>query len=232
MCVCVLACLHLGLILEHVYYNMLLSCFSLSLVPSLSLCCSFSLSLPLSLLLSLPPLSLSVVHLHSLSLTLFLLLSFSLLFVLSLSLSLSPSLPPSLPPSHTLGRIQARIAHRIQELENLPNTFPDDVRRKAMIELRALRLLNFQKHLRSEILACSRRSTTLETALNLRAYKRPKRQSVREARITEKLEKQQKLEQERRKRQKHQVWDSLVPSPSHPSFYLAAGWEGLGTRLV
>ena len=39
------------------------------------------------------------------------------------------------------------------------------------------------------------------------AYKRPKRQSVREARITEKLEQQQKLEQERRKRQKHQVTD-------------------------
>ena len=74
-----------------------------------------------------------------------------------------------------------------------------------MIELRALRLITLQKQLRSEILACSRRSTTLETALNLRAYKRPKRQSVREARITEKLEKQQKLEQERRKRQKHQV---------------------------
>ena len=74
-----------------------------------------------------------------------------------------------------------------------------------MIELRALRLLNFQKQLRAEVLACSRRSTTLETALNLKAYKRPKRQSVREARITEKLEKQQKLEQERRKRQKHQV---------------------------
>ena len=37
------------------------------------------------------------------------------------------------------------------------------------------------------------------------SYKRPKRQSVREARITEKLEKQQKLEQERRKKQKHQV---------------------------
>lgn len=39
----------------------------------------------------------------------------------------------------------------------------------------------------------------------LQSYKRPKRQSVREARITEKLEQQQKLEQERRKRQKHQV---------------------------
>ena len=74
-----------------------------------------------------------------------------------------------------------------------------------MIELRALRLLDFQKQLRAEILSTFRRSTTLETALNLKVYKRPKRQSVREARITEKLEKQQKLEQARRKRQKHQV---------------------------
>ena len=79
------------------------------------------------------------------------------------------------------------------------------MRRKGMIELRALRLLDFQKQLRAEIVSSCRRSTTLETALNLKAYKRVKKQSVREARITEKLEKQQKLEQERRKRQKHQV---------------------------
>jgi SWI/SNF-related matrix-associated actin-dependent regulator of chromatin subfamily A protein 2/4 len=84
----------------------------------------------------------------------------------------------------------------------------DEMRRKAMIELRALRLLEFQKQLRNEVLYCSRRSTTLETALNLRAYKRAKKQSVREARITEKLEKQQKVEQERRKRQKHMVKSS------------------------
>ena len=79
------------------------------------------------------------------------------------------------------------------------------MRRKAMIELRALRLMDFQKQLRAEIASSCRRSTTLETALNLKAYKRVKKQSVREARITEKLEKQQKLEQERRRRQKHQV---------------------------
>lgn len=102
-------------------------------------------------------------------------------------------------------RLHARIAYRIQELESLPGTLTDDMRRKAMIELRALRLLDFQKQLRNEVLYCSRRSTTLETALNLRAYKRAKKQSVREARITEKLEKQQKVEQERRKRQKHMV---------------------------
>lgn len=52
-----------------------------------------------------------------------------------------------------------------------------------------------------------RRDTALETALDAKAYKRSKRQSLREARITEKLEKQQKIEQERKRRQKHQVED-------------------------
>jgi hypothetical protein len=55
-----------------------------------------------------------------------------------------------------------------------------------------------------------RRDTTLETALNSKAYKRSKRQTLREARMTEKLEKQQKIEQERKRRQKHQV---LKPVP-------------------
>ena len=62
--------------------------------------------------------------------------------------------------------------------------------------------------LRQDVVVCMRRDTALETALNAKAYKRSKRQSLREARITEKLEKQQKIEQERKRRQKHQV-----PSP-------------------
>ena len=72
------------------------------------------------------------------------------------------------------------------------------------IELRALRLLNFQRQLRAEVVACTRRDTTLETAINVKAYKRTKRQGLREARATEKLEKQQRLEAERKRRQKHQ----------------------------
>lgn len=59
-----------------------------------------------------------------------------------------------------------------------------------------------------------RRDTALETALNAKAYKRSKRQSLREARITEKLEKQQKIEQERKRRQKHQVRPRSTMSPS------------------
>lgn len=60
-----------------------------------------------------------------------------------------------------------------------------------------------------------RRDTALETALNAKAYKRSKRQSLREARITEKLEKQQKIEQERKRRQKHQVPGCILIGATH-----------------
>jgi SWI/SNF-related matrix-associated actin-dependent regulator of chromatin subfamily A protein 2/4 len=50
-----------------------------------------------------------------------------------------------------------------------------------------------------------RKDSTLETAVSLKAYKRTKRQGLREARATEKLEKMQRLERERKRRQKHQV---------------------------
>ncbi|XP_026485100.1 ATP-dependent helicase brm isoform X2 [Vanessa tameamea] len=107
-------------------------------------------------------------------------------------------------------RIAARIAHRIEVLSNLPANISDDLRLQAQIELRALRVLNFQKQLRAEILGQVRRDTTLETAVNIKAYKRTKRQGLREARATEKLEKQQKLEAERKRRQKHQEFLQTV----------------------
>lgn len=48
-------------------------------------------------------------------------------------------------------RVAARIAHRIDELSNLPTTMSEDLRMKAEIELRALRVLNFQRQLRGEV---------------------------------------------------------------------------------
>lgn len=80
--------------------------------------------------------------------------------------------------------------------------------------------------LRQEVVVCMRRDTALETALNAKAYKRSKRQSLREARITEKLEKQQKIEQERKRRQKHQV-NPVAPRPCSPPTWL----PGLSQRL-
>ncbi|XP_043229221.1 ATP-dependent helicase brm-like [Amphibalanus amphitrite] len=86
----------------------------------------------------------------------------------------------------------------------------EDVRLRSQIELRALRLLNFQRQLRREVLEMTRRDTSLETALHVTAYKRKKRQGLREARITEKLEKQQRYEAEKKKRQKHMEYLAAV----------------------
>jgi SWI/SNF-related matrix-associated actin-dependent regulator of chromatin subfamily A protein 2/4 len=48
-------------------------------------------------------------------------------------------------------RIASRIAHRMDVLSNLPANISDDLRLQAQIELRALRVLNFQKQLRAEV---------------------------------------------------------------------------------
>nr|CAI5847490.1 unnamed protein product [Callosobruchus analis] len=107
-------------------------------------------------------------------------------------------------------RVAARIAARMEQLTNLPSNMSEELRIQAQIELRALRCLNFQRQLRSEIIACTRRDTILESAVNAKQYKRTKRQGLKEARATEKLEKQQKMEAERKKRQKHQEFLSSV----------------------
>lgn len=122
--------------------------------------------------------------------------------------------PPGIDPIEILrereNRVSQRIAHRTEELSNLPADLPEDLKRKAMLELRALRLTAFQRQLRREVIGCMRRDITLETSLNPRLYKRSKRQGLRDARMTEKLEKQQKIEQERKKRQKHQEYLNAV----------------------
>ncbi|XP_056642745.1 ATP-dependent helicase brm-like isoform X1 [Diorhabda sublineata] len=107
-------------------------------------------------------------------------------------------------------RVAARIASRMEQLSNLPTNLSDEVRLQVQIELRALRCLNFQRQLRSEIIACTRRDTSLETVINVKQYKRTKRQGLKEARATEKLEKQQKIEAERKKKQKHQEFLNSV----------------------
>ncbi|CAH1967331.1 unnamed protein product [Acanthoscelides obtectus] len=107
-------------------------------------------------------------------------------------------------------RVAARIAARMEQLTNLPSNMSEELRIQAQIELRALRCLNFQRQLRTEIIACTRRDTILESAMNAKQYKRTKRQGLKEARATEKLEKQQKMEAERKKRQKHQEFLSSV----------------------
>ncbi|TPX66244.1 hypothetical protein SpCBS45565_g04602 [Spizellomyces sp. 'palustris'] len=102
-------------------------------------------------------------------------------------------------------QIQARVQYRISELENLPSNLSNDTgaKLKALIELKSLKLLDKQKRLRSDIVQCLSKATTLTTAPDRGSFRRMKKQSLREAKQTEKLEKNQRLEREKRERQKH-----------------------------
>uniref|UniRef100_T1JZ96 Uncharacterized protein n=2 Tax=Tetranychus urticae TaxID=32264 RepID=T1JZ96_TETUR len=106
----------------------------------------------------------------------------------------------------TENKIAQRIAHRIEELQNISANLPEDLKVKAMTELRALRLVNFQRQLRREVVAHMRKDTSLETGLNPKLYKRSKKIGLRDARITEKLEKQKRQEQENKRIEKHQEY--------------------------
>ncbi|KAI8374376.1 SNF2 family N-terminal domain-containing protein [Radiomyces spectabilis] len=121
-------------------------------------------------------------------------------------------------------QLQARVQYRINELEKLPSNLLDDrtqrmlgpdedfsndfaplstIKSKAIIELKALRLLNKQKKLREEIMRGMNASTMLDTSVDRLAYRRMKKQTLREARMTEKIERQQRLDREYREKQKH-----------------------------
>ncbi|CAO3608853.1 unnamed protein product [Cunninghamella blakesleeana] len=117
-------------------------------------------------------------------------------------------------------RIQSRIRYRLEELEKLPSNITDNtahhiwfpenesskissVKLRAAIELKSLRLLSKQKKLREEILQGVSKSTMLSTSADRLAYRRMKKQSLREARMTEKIERQQRLNREHREKQKH-----------------------------
>ena len=100
-------------------------------------------------------------------------------------------------------RIKSRISHRVEQLETQGEAPPSIASR---IELKGLRLLAFQKELRYDVIQLMNRETTLETALNLRAYKIPKRQTLKDAANTERLEKFHRREVEIKRRQEHEVF--------------------------
>ncbi|CAF2726496.1 unnamed protein product, partial [Rotaria sp. Silwood2] len=107
-------------------------------------------------------------------------------------------------------RVLNRISNRLQELEHMPAQMSVELRTQALIELKSLKLLQFQKQLRSEILHTMKQDTLIQTALNPRAYKRPKRHHLREARSTEQYERQRQIEIEQGQRAKHQEFLNAV----------------------
>ncbi|KAI9226091.1 MAG: SNF2 family N-terminal domain-containing protein [Piptocephalis tieghemiana] len=97
-------------------------------------------------------------------------------------------------------RIRARIAARTAELKELPANLGPESKMRAIVELKSLGLLERQRRLRAELGRGMRRATTLLTAADRHGSRRPKRAALREARVTERLERQQRAERERRRK--------------------------------
>lgn len=76
-------------------------------------------------------------------------------------------------------------------------------RDRLALELKGLRLAGQQRRLREMVLRVSHASQVLDGRTDRSAYRRNKKQSLREARLTEKLERQQRLDRSRRDRQAH-----------------------------
>jgi ATP-dependent helicase STH1/SNF2 len=145
---------------------------------------------------------------------------------------------------------EGRISARIQELESLDANlvdFPQDgqVRResysqssklRAIIELKSLKMLEKQRLLRKVMSRAIGRMTHLSTSPDRALYRRQKKVSLREARLTENLERQQRVDRERREKQKHD--DYLQGILQHGRELLTNGrlrvqrWQRLGKAVV
>ncbi|CAG8483945.1 10612_t:CDS:10, partial [Scutellospora calospora] len=108
-------------------------------------------------------------------------------------------------------QLKARAQQRIHELEYIIEggfyQNPSE-KMKILIKLKALKVLPMQTKasqpwLRQEVIKGVSKSTTLVTSTNRTSYKRMKKPSMRDARITDRLEKQQREDRQRRKKQTH-----------------------------
>jgi ATP-dependent helicase STH1/SNF2 len=112
--------------------------------------------------------------------------------------------------------IYNRMSARYQELKSLPANMahwdtrksdelaPEDtLKRKALIEMKMLEQYARQRKMRESIGRQMIQYDNLAMTANRSMYRRMKKQSLREARITEKLEKQQRDARETREKKKH-----------------------------
>jgi ATP-dependent helicase STH1/SNF2 len=100
-----------------------------------------------------------------------------------------------------LKALPANLAHWDASNENFEAD--DTLKRKAIIEMKSLLLYAKQRALRDKIGRQMMHYDNLAMTTNRSNYRRMKKQSVREARITEKLEKQQRDARENREKKKH-----------------------------
>ncbi|KAJ4292284.1 transcriptional regulator [Collariella sp. IMI 366227] len=126
-----------------------------------------------------------------------------------------------------------RMSARYSELKSLPGNLAhwdasqdvlvadDAAKRKAIIEMKKLALYSKQRALRDRIGKQMMHYDNLAMTTNRAQYRRMKKQNVREARITEKLEKQQRDARENRERKKH--LDFLQAVNNHRNEVLNSG---------
>ena len=153
--------------------------------------------------------------------------------------SLPSLLPPGLDP-HTLQQernrfIEARIAQRRKELESLPSILgdgssvsPDELealpdakkqellasqKLKALIELKSLNLLQKQRHLREDVVRGLNQAVSLNFVSDRNACRVTRKITLKDARIVDQLERQQKIDRENRAKQKH--LDQLLAIAKH-----------------
>ena len=103
--------------------------------------------------------------------------------------------------------LRTRIKLRIQELEQLPSNIqsankdaPEKVKMRALIELKSLKLMDKQRELRRKMFKSYVDLNTINIDMDRAQYRRVKKQSLREVKMTENLERQQRLDRERRQR--------------------------------
>ncbi|KAF9771133.1 hypothetical protein IL306_011235 [Fusarium sp. DS 682] len=111
--------------------------------------------------------------------------------------------------------VSNRMRQRYAELKNLPGDLAhwdssketleadDSLKRKAIIEMKSIALYAKQRALRDKIGRQMMHYDNLAMTTNRSGFRRMKKQNVREARITEKLEKQQRDARENREKKKH-----------------------------
>ncbi|KAJ2787761.1 ATP-dependent DNA helicase Snf21 [Coemansia interrupta] len=142
-------------------------------------------------------------------------------------------------------RREARIEYRIKELASLPASISDEnldvslasgdaynrpgllngtgssARMKALIELKALSLRHKQRALRTEVVRSITRASQLGIAGDTSVLRRMKKQSIKEARLTEKMEREQRMDRERREQDQHKK--QLFAITNHGATLL--GWQ-------
>lgn len=129
--------------------------------------------------------------------------------------------------------IAARVQQRVSELESFPSNLGQanngassakendqtgslsSQKLRALIELKSLNLLARQKALREDVVRGFNQVSSLSLPADRTNFRRFKKQTLREAKLTDEHEAKQKLERERRAKQKH--LDHLTEITTHGS---------------